>query len=113
LADWTGSLASFPKLTFAAIEGFALGAGLQLAMCCDVIVVHPEARIFSPDIARGVVPGCGGVQRYTRRLNKSRVNEFLLTAKHYNGLTAVENGLADIADERPVDRALSLATTAA
>jgi len=62
----------FPKPTIAAVSGLAFGGGLELAVCCDLIVVEEKARLCLPEIKLGVFPGSGGTVRVTRRIGEGR-----------------------------------------
>ncbi len=67
----------FPKPTIAAIAGLAYGGGLELAVCCDLLVVEANARLALPEIKLGVFPGSGGTVRVTRRIGEGRAKEMM------------------------------------
>lgn len=67
----------FPKPTIAAVSGLAFGGGLELAVCCDLIVVEEDARLCLPEIKLGVFPGSGGTVRVTRRIGEGRAKEMM------------------------------------
>ena len=67
----------FPKPTIAAVTGLAFGGGLELAVCCDLIVVEENARLALPEIKLGVFPGSGGTVRVTRRIGEGRAKEMM------------------------------------
>ncbi len=67
----------FPKPTIAAVAGLAFGGGLELAVCCDLLVVEENARLALPEIKLGVFPGSGGTVRVTRRIGEGRAKEMM------------------------------------
>ncbi|WP_439590106.1 enoyl-CoA hydratase/isomerase family protein [Hydrogenophaga sp.] len=90
-----GALAHFPKPTLAAIEGTAMGGGLELAVCCDVIVAARGARLALPEILLGVFPGSGGTVRVTRRIGAARARRMMLLGDPLDVATALQWGLVD------------------
>jgi enoyl-CoA hydratase len=106
-----GALANFPKPTVAAIEGAAIGGGLELAVCCDFIVVAQGARLALPEIRLGVFPGSGGTVRVTRRIGASRARRMMLLGDPLDAATALQWGLVDdvCEDGVAVSTALALA----
>ncbi|HTX00990.1 MAG TPA: enoyl-CoA hydratase/isomerase family protein [Acidimicrobiales bacterium] len=83
-----------PKPIIAAVHGYALGGGLELALCCDLIVVEPTARLGLPEATLGLLPGGGGTQRLPRLIGAVRAAELLMTARRLSGEEAVSWGLA-------------------
>lgn len=87
-------LEQFPKPTIAAINGYALGGGFEIALCCDVIIVSTTARLGLPEGLLGLSPGGGGTQRLTRAVGRYVAADVLLSAKRLTGQRAYELGLA-------------------
>jgi len=87
-------LEAFPKPTIAAVNGYALGGGFEIALCCDMIVVSTTARLGLPEGLLGLSPGGGGTQRLIRSLGRHVTAELLLTAWRMKGERAYQLGLA-------------------
>lgn len=87
-------LEAFPKPTIAAVNGYALGGGFEIALCCDLIVVSTTARLGLPEGLLGLSPGGGGTQRLIRSLGRHVTAELLLTAWRMKGERAHQLGLA-------------------
>ncbi len=83
----------FPKPTIAAVAGLAYGGGLELAVCCDLIVVEEHARLALPEIKLGVFPGSGGTVRVTRRIGEGRAKELMYFGEPIDAQTALAWGL--------------------
>ena len=82
------------KPFIAAVHGYALGGGLELALCCDLIVTEPDAQLGLPEATLGLLPGGGGTQRLPRLVGTVRAADMLMTARRISGAEAVEWGLA-------------------
>lgn len=85
----------FPKPTIAAVSGLAFGGGLELAVCCDLIVAEEGARVALPEIKLGVFPGSGGTIRVTRRIGEGRAKEMMFFGEPIPVETALAWGLVN------------------
>ncbi len=79
--------------TIAAVNGFALGGGCELALCCDLIYASEKAKFGLPEVGLGVIPGFGGTQRLTRLVGRTRAKELIFTGKIIDSAKAKEIGL--------------------
>ncbi len=91
-ADWDGA-ARARKPIVAAVAGFALGGGCELAMQCDLIIAADSARFGQPEIKLGVIPGIGGTQRLTRAVGKAKAMDLVLTGRMMDATEAERSGL--------------------
>ncbi|MGV2916856.1 enoyl-CoA hydratase/isomerase family protein [Streptomyces alfalfae] len=107
-AAYTGVL-DLPMPTIAAVHGFALGGGFELALSCDVIVADPTTVVGLPEVSVGVIPGGGGTQLLPRRVGAARAAELIFSARRVEAPEARELGLVDVVAEEGGARAEALA----
>lgn len=103
------------KPVIAAVSGFALGGGCELAMMCDIVIAADTARFGQPEIKLGVIPGAGGTQRLPRAVSKAKAMDLCLTARFMDAQEAERAGLVSrvVPAERVVQEALEAAATIA
>jgi enoyl-CoA hydratase/carnithine racemase len=89
------TVADIPKPVVAAITGYALGGGLELALCADFRVLGESARVGQPEILLGIIPGAGGTQRLPRLIGPARAKDLIFTGRHVPAGEALAIGLAD------------------
>lgn len=90
-----GAVSTIPKPTVAAVTGFALGGGLEVALSCDRRVVGDNAKMGLPEILLGIIPGGGGTQRLARLIGPARAKDLVLTGRFVGAQEALTIGLAD------------------
>jgi enoyl-CoA hydratase len=114
LADWQG-FANLRTPTIAAVNGYALGGGCELAMMCDMIIASDNARFGQPEIKLGLIPGMGGTQRLTRLIGKAKTMDMILTGRMMDAAEALQAGLVSriYPADTLVEEAMNIATTIA
>jgi len=103
---------ALPKPTIAAIHGYALGGGNELAMCCDLRICSEKARFCQPEINLGLIPGAGGTQRLTRLIGAAKAKELIFLGDYIDAATAFNLGLVNkvVPPEKVMEEAMAWAT---
>jgi enoyl-CoA hydratase len=104
-------LENLDRPVIAAINGFALGGGCELAMACDIRIASERAKLGQPEINLGIIPGSGGTQRLTRLVGSSKAKELIFTGELVDAQTALDIGLVDrvVPHEQLMDEAKRIA----
>ncbi|MET8041741.1 enoyl-CoA hydratase-related protein [Micromonospora sp. NPDC005215] len=95
LSTALGAIARIPKPVVAAITGYALGGGCELALACDWRVVAEDAKLGQPEIRLGIIPGAGGTQRLARLIGPARAKDLIMSGRMVDAQEALRIGLAD------------------
>ena len=96
LSSSLDAIAQLPKPVIAAVTGYALGGGCELALACDWRVVAADARLGQPEIKLGLIPGAGGTQRLARLIGPARAKDLVFTGRFVDAAEALELGLVDV-----------------
>ena len=95
LQDSFTAVARIPQPTIAAITGYALGGGCELAMCCDMRIAADDAQLGQPEILLGIIPGAGGTQRLPRLVGPGRAKEIILSGRFVSAEESLRIGLVE------------------
>jgi enoyl-CoA hydratase/carnithine racemase len=95
LSSALGAIARIPKPVVAAVTGYALGGGCELALACDWRVVADDAKLGQPEIKLGIIPGAGGTQRLARLVGPARAKDLIMSGRMVDAQEALRIGLAD------------------
>jgi len=111
LQDALTAVASIAKPVIAAVTGYALGGGLELALCADFRVLGQSARVGQPEILLGLIPGAGGTQRLPRLIGPARAKDLIFTGRFVDATEALAIGLADkvVPDGQVYEAAIEMA----
>jgi enoyl-CoA hydratase len=111
LQDCFTAVARIPKPTVAAITGYALGGGCELALCCDFRVAGDNAKLGQPEILLGIIPGAGGTQRLPRLIGPAKAKQLIFTGRFVGAAEALQIGLVDqvVAPDDVYESALAMA----
>ena len=107
--DVMQTIANLPIPVIAAVNGFALGGGLELALACDVRVASPRAKLGLPEVTLGLIPGFGGTQRLARLIGAGRALDLMLTARQVGAEEALALGLVNYVADDPLQKAREVA----
>jgi enoyl-CoA hydratase/carnithine racemase len=109
------AVAKIPRFVVAAVSGYALGGGCELALACDYRIVGERAVFGQPEVLLGIIPGGGGTQRLPRLIGSSKAKEMMITGRQVKAEEALRIGLADelVPSEALHERALALAAEVA
>lgn len=114
IGSWD-KVSTFRKPLIAAVSGFALGGGCEVALMCDFIIASETAKFGQPEIMLGIIPGAGGSQRLTRAVGKAKAMDLVLTGRMMDAIEAERSGLVAriVAPERLLEEAIEAAGTIA
>ena len=109
LQEVFNAVEDIPKVVIAAVTGYALGGGCELAMCADLRIASPAAKLGQPEITLGIIPGAGGTQRLPRLVGPSRAKDLILTGRQVDAEEALRIGLIDRIADDPHAEAIEMA----
>ncbi len=109
------AVAAIPRLVIAAVSGYALGGGCELALACDYRIAGEKAVFGQPEVLLGIIPGGGGTQRLARLVGPAQAKMIMMTGRQVNAAEALRIGLVDevVPNEELTARAMALATSCA
>jgi enoyl-CoA hydratase/carnithine racemase len=109
LQEVFNAVEDIPKVTIAAVTGYALGGGCELAMCADLRFASTDAKLGQPEILLGIIPGAGGTQRMPRLIGPARAKDLIFSGRQVEADVALRIGLVDRVAEDPYAEALEVA----
>jgi cyclohexa-1,5-dienecarbonyl-CoA hydratase len=109
LQEVFNAVEDIPKVTIAAVTGYALGGGCELAMCADLRFASTDAKLGQPEILLGIIPGAGGTQRMPRLIGPARAKDLIFSGRQVDADEALRIGLVDRVTEDPYAEALEVA----
>ncbi len=109
LQETFNAVEDIPKVTIAAVTGYALGGGCELAMCADLRFAAPAAKFGQPEILLGIIPGAGGTQRLPRLVGPARAKDLIFSGRQVETEEALRIGLVDRVADDPYVEALGTA----
>ena len=107
--DVMSQISHLPIPVIAAVNGFALGGGFELALACDIRVASPKARLGLPEVTLGLLPGFGGTQRLSRLVGAGRALDLMLTARQITAEEALQMGIVNYIADEPLAKAREVA----
>ena len=107
--DIMNSIAAYPRPVIAAVHGYCLGGGFELALACDLRIAHPETTFGLPEINLGILPGFGGTQRLRKIVGETVAFGLISTGKRFKSDEALSMGLLNSVSENYLDDGLKLA----
>jgi cyclohexa-1,5-dienecarbonyl-CoA hydratase len=109
LQEVFNTVEDIPKVTIAAVTGYALGGGCELAMCADLRFAAPDATLGQPEILLGIIPGAGGTQRMPRLIGPARAKDLIFSGRQVDAEEALRIGLVDRVADDPFAEAREVA----
>lgn len=109
LRGFMNELSALPIPVIAAIDGYALGGGLEIAMACDIRIASPTSMLGLTETKLAIIPGAGGTQRLPRLVGIAKAKEMIFSGKVLTGNEAADVGLVNQVDQNPFEKCLSMA----